>query len=305
MWRDFSGGRGEWTGLESVMLGQRSPFDVVALWEQGRAGPLDVPVAALLAPFAIPRQPIRLWGDALFDPVGAALAAVGLGLALRGARRDPDLRLLLLALAATVAPAFLSSYDRPSLIRLFGAPVPLALLAGVGFAWLQRSLWPARPRLAAAAGAAAIAVGGTLLFDAVNPRILRASWLGITIEALATERSPAAVALAHGGPHDLSWLHVGRVAREVPREPLPSLRFEGPESLEHAARAGVELLAWSPALEDDAKVTATVCERWPDAALYVLWDRPHLSRALLARPAGPDWSPALPAGRWERRGCTP
>jgi hypothetical protein len=189
---------------------------------------------------------------------------------------------------------------------MFGAPVPLALLAGVGFAWLQGALAPARPRAAAVLAVAAIALGGTLLFDVVNPRILRASWLGITIEALENERPrPAAVALAHGGSHDLSWLHVGRIAREVPREPLPSLRFEDAASLEHAARAEIELLAWSPALEADAKISAAVCARWPGAALYVLWDRPRLSRALVARPAGPGWSPALPAGRWERRACTP
>ena len=42
----------------------------------------------VLPPFAIPRTPLRLGGDCLFDPVGAAFAGLGLALAVRGARRE-------------------------------------------------------------------------------------------------------------------------------------------------------------------------------------------------------------------------
>ena len=62
----------------------------------------------------------------------AVLSAIGLAVCLRYARRD---RLAVLLLAFTVAalvPGFISSTDTPSLLRVFGAPVPLAVLAAIG-----------------------------------------------------------------------------------------------------------------------------------------------------------------------------
>jgi hypothetical protein len=304
MVREFTEGRGEWAGLESVLFGQRTPFDVPELWQAGRPGSLVVPLGALLSPFAIPRQPIRLWGDALFDPFGASLAAVAIVLLVQRVRRSPEARLALALLAAAVAPAFVSSYDRASLIRLFAAPVVLALFAGLGFEALRRTLAPIRPAVAALVTTLAIALGGTLLYDLVNPRILRTSWLGIAIETVDSPASRTRAGLVtYGGSWDLSWLHVGRIASQVPREPIPWLRFESAESLDLAAREGLELLLWSPALEEDARVSEAVCSRWPEAKLYTLWDRPHLSRAFAARRVDSTWQPPIPQERWEARRC--
>jgi hypothetical protein len=287
------------------MVGQRTPLDVPELWTAGRPGPLDVPIGALLAPFAIPRQAIRLWGDALLDPLGGALAAVGIAVAARRVARDGEARLRLLALAAALGPAFLSSYDRPSLMRLLGAPVVLALFAASGFEALRRLLGARRPALAAACATGAIALGGTLVFDVVNPRILRSSWLAIALESLEARHAsrPRAAMLTYGGELDLSWLHVDVIAAQVPREPVATLRFESEDGLARAERAGVGLLFWSPALERDQGVRAVVCARWPGARIYTISDRARLSTALAARLGDTDWEPAVAAARWVSRGC--
>jgi hypothetical protein len=304
---DYTEGRGDWIALESVLFGQRSPLDVPALWQSGRAGAIDIPLSALLAPFAIARQPIRLWGDALLDPVGGALAALGLALCARRARREAQARFVLLVLAAALLPAFVSSYDRASLTRLFAAPVILALLSGVGFRVLQRAFAPGRGRAAALVVTLCVSLGGTWLFDAANPRILRASWLSIALESLASHRAPRppAVLLSYGGALDLSWLHVGRIASHVPERPLPWLRFDGPPSLAAADEAGAGVLLWSPALEADAGISRAVCARWPRSTLYTLEDRPGRSRARAASLPGTAWAPSLPPTRWSAVRCPP
>src|SRR5262249_9716064 len=69
--------------MEGVILGQlpASASDMARALVVRR--PADTVLAALAAPFAHPRLSVRLWGDAIFDPIGAALMAVGMLSSLR------------------------------------------------------------------------------------------------------------------------------------------------------------------------------------------------------------------------------
>lgn len=309
MSEEFTRARGDWAGLEAVLLGQRDPYAVPELWKAGRVSRIDIAAGALLAPFAIPRTSLRALGDALFDPVGAGLAALGIALALRALRREPAARAVLLVLALGIAPAFASSYDRPSHTRLFVAQVPLAVLAALGFEALRRTLAPGvQPLRAAAAATAAVALGGALLFDVVNPRILAASSIGITARALRGATPPGdAALLVFPGPDDLSWLHEERILRSVADSPVKVVPFEGGASLFSRAAPGApaaEILFFSPGLEARLHVIESACTRWPRAALYELRDAAGLSRAFAVRPSGPGFIPALPAPRWRVVPCS-
>lgn len=309
---EFTRGRGEWAGLEAVLLGQRDPYAIPAIWQAGRPGVFDVALGSLLSPFAIPRTPLRAWGDTLFDPTAAALSALGILLALRAARREAAARAVLLVLLVGMVPAFASSYDRPSHTRLFVAQVPLAVLAAAGFEAIRRatvSKSGLAPRLATALAVAAIAVGGTLLFDVVNPRILAASSLSLTARAIG-DRLPegGAALLVFPGPDDLSWLHEERILRATAPGPVRIVPYEGPPSLASRAAPGTAAAEWiffSPGLDAHFGVTRKVCARWPRAALYELRDAAGLSRTYLARPAGPGSPPSLPATQVRRVGCGP
>ena len=78
--------------------------------------------------------------------------------------------LLLAFTVAALVPGFISSTDTPSLLRVFGAPVPLAVLAAIGFIAVSDQIASRRysggPLLAAVG---AICAGGMLIFDVVNP----------------------------------------------------------------------------------------------------------------------------------------
>lgn len=331
---DYVERQGQWASLESMLLGQRSPFapvvvdgEVTPIWVSGRRAWMDVPIGSLLAPFAVPRSAFRLWGDALFDPLGAALAAVGLASCAFSIRRSPGARLLLALLVVAILPASLASaYDRASLTRNLLLPVPIALLAGAGFGLLRRTLGiDHRPRLVTAAAVVAILTSGALLFDGVNPRILPASSLGLSVEAIgATPPAGGATLLDYGRPQTLDWLHTDRIGRFLPRHPIATRVYEGPRSLytDSGSLAG-EILLWSPALERDEQVARVLCERWPRTVLFEFVDRAGLSRALAARPAAPPlvdpdpsdphphephpndpgWQPALPPARWIAVDC--
>jgi hypothetical protein len=290
-----------------VLLGQRSPWeppDAADLWYAGRPGPLDVPLGALLAPWATPRTALRLWGDVYLEPLSSALALLAIVVCVRALRRERAAALPLLLLAVAVAPGFTSAYDRASLTRAIAVPVAIALLAGAGFEALRARLRLARPGRVAALACAAVALSGVFLFDRLNPRIVPASSNGIALRVLeAGAPSGGALLLAP----EFDWLHVERIARWAPRRPLPSRRYDGPESL-LAAPSGdapaAEVLFYSPALEVDQRIEHALCARWPGAALYRFSDRSGLSKVLAARPEGAGgWTPAWPADRLERLGC--
>lgn len=301
-------GRGEWAGLEAAVLGQRAPLDVDTSWAAGRPGRFDIALGSVLAPFAIPRTALRLWGDALFDPLGTVFAAVGVGVCVCDLRRRRTAVALLALFGLALAPGAIgSSFDRPSLTRMFLLPVPMALLAVVGFEASCRlaGAGPGRGWMAVVA-VVGVVVGGTVLFDVVTPRLLASSAVGIALRAVGAGGPPGgALFLRHG--HDrASWLHLETIAAEVGAQRLPVQPYRGMETLvalEAAGDRSPEVLLWSPGLEAESHVGTDVCARWPGATLYTLTDAPGLSRLLAARPAGEGWTPGLPAGQWRARQC--
>jgi len=294
--------------LDPGLLGQLP----LGVFEQARAAirwrPLDVVVGALLEPFANARLAIRLWGDAILDPLGAALLAVGLVTAVRALRRrDRTAPFLLAFYLLALAPAFVSPVDRVDIVHAVAFPVPAVLLAAAAFAGLRRALpWPAARRWAAPVVALLAAVGGSVLFDVVSPRILSASAPGVLFRALAPADADRVVVLDYppGSSPDVRWLFVGPMTAFGGPRPVGFLPWAGGElPLDDLAHEGKDLLAWSPGLEADLHATDAICRRRPDAVLYEAWDEARLGRVLLARLDGVEWTPRLPAARWRRTSC--
>lgn len=302
-----------WAALEAGLFGQMALAEILAL-NENRMSSLDVPwyriaLGAIVAPFAIPRTALRSWGDMLFDPLGTALAAVGLGLCLRWAGRD---RLALgccaLLLLAIVPGALGSSYDRTSATRMIYLPVPMAFLAAIGLEGLLsvgvRSRVRRWIRLSAVL---AVVAGGTYLFDFVNPRILAQSAMGLALRAIdGNQPRRGALWLRSPYEHDDKATNA-LILSEAGRSPLPRLSFEGPGSLSKpdATRSSfASVVFWSPGLEADAGVTRAICEHWSEATLYVIHDPVGQSRVHAAVLDDSNWIPELPSHRWERRKCT-
>jgi hypothetical protein len=299
----FTSGSGQILAITSSLFGQSSPSVVPAALITGRAGPLDVPVGAVLAPFATARTPIRLLGDAMLDPVGAVFMALGLACCLREIMRGGTATLLVAMAATGSLTALTSSGDYVSHTRFVAALVPFALFAAIGFDVLRRSFAGQR-RWAGLASvtAVAMAAGGVVLFDRVNPSILPASWLTVGLEAMGdASRDPPLVVLRHGRPETPTFLHTARIAHQLPHPPARSLsilEFERAE-LPRPEPSGVYL--WSPSLDTDEDVTAKICGRWPEAHVFSLVDRAGSFRALAA--AADGWRPAMAPERWTERSC--
>jgi hypothetical protein len=282
-------------------------------------GWLLVPISAVLAPFAISRWPLRLWGDALFEPFSAALAAFGLAVCLRHVRDRASL-ILMLFFAAALVPAFTSSYDRASILRLFAAPVPVAILAAAGSRALLRAIPRRTVRGAAIIGTViTIGISGTVLFDVVNVGILPASSLGLLARALFGPDLDNAGLLTSSGRDsrpgvppgrrywELDWLrhnhpYIDEIARCVPKRPIPLFDLD---LLEQWNPAGPEkrLVFWSPALQQTTAVSQRLCRRWPEATLYTVRDSTGLSRLYGARLVGDEWMPGVPREQWTTTRC--
>jgi hypothetical protein len=206
-----------------------------------------------------------------------------------------------------MAPALVASGNQVSHTRMTPALAPLALLVAVGFEALVRGQ-ATRVRRAWLAGvvAAAMAAGGLAIGLVVTPTILPSSWLAIAVEA-SDERAFALqpVALEYGiGENRIDWLNNAAIARLLPAAPIEVRTYsERDTSALARADAGARLHLWSPALESEVGVGRALCQRWPQAALYTLWDAPRRSRALAGLPAGDRWVPALPQGRWSVTTC--
>jgi hypothetical protein len=262
----------------------------------------------VLAPFAHPRIGIRLWGDAIFEPLGAALIAIGIVACVRAARRSSAARVLLAFFGAALCPAFVSPVDVVDIVHAVAIPVPAALLAAAGFAVIQRRLkWRGRRRRGAVAIATtAICVGGTVLFDVVNPRILSGSSHGIMFRALRVEDADRVVVLDYAkklGP-DVRWLMTGPVTAFAGPRPVGFFEYAGgPLPQEALAEERKDLLFWSPGLEDDLSVTRAVCAQWPESMLYEIWDEARLGRVYAAGVDARKWEPRAPRDRWRSWRC--
>jgi hypothetical protein len=77
-----------WLQLEAAVTGQLAPAEAQQMLYSGRGDEIDIIAGAALAPLAIPRTAIRLWGDALFDPVGGGLAVAAIAACLLALRRS-------------------------------------------------------------------------------------------------------------------------------------------------------------------------------------------------------------------------
>ncbi len=299
---------GAWLLLESILLGQRDPFDPPGpqgYWNSGAGGPLDVALGALLAPFATPRTAIRLWSDSLLEPVATALATVGLLAALRHAARSSGSRALLLVLGFCLLPGTLASaYDRASLLRNLFVPSILCVAAAGALSILPARAWEGRPGRAAAL-AAGLGLLGWLYFSASGLARLPESAVAIAIRAVGDTPPPGgAVWLDHRAEYGLDWLFVAPQLEQVGRGAIrrvPLEEFDATGGLGGRPRA--ELLLWSPGLEDNAHVAGTICRLWPGASLFVLLDRAGLNRAFAARPDGPGWRPQLDPRRFVEISC--
>jgi len=300
----FARGQGQLLGIMRVLLGQDSPLLAAASLSAGRAGALDVPLGAVLAPFAIARTPIRLLGDTLLDPAGTILLALGLALCLRDAYRQRIALLPPLLWLAGGATAVVASGDAVSHTRLVPALPALAWLSAIGFEALRRAFAPAaRGAPFTAVAVAASMLGGIVIFDRVNPSIVASSWGTIALEAVPRRGPDADVALVD---YDTTFLHTGKMAAQVPVEPLaflPAGSFEA--GVLNASTPPTRVYLWSPAVEAGGKVSERLCARWPETTLYVMRDRAGLSEAWAAAPPGRDWRPALDERRWVSRACAP
>ena len=301
---------------ERALQGQLSP--TIGDWTTDAPGWSVIPAGAVLSPFAIARSPLRLWGDVLFEPWSAGLSAVGLAICARHAVRNRVALALLAFVTAALLPGFVSSYDRPSLLRILGAPTALALMSAVGFVGALTTLHPvAVRRWAMMITTLAIAVSGTVLFDVVNPRILAASSIGLLVRAVDASELDGVALLTAGGRAfepdvdvrrrhwELDWLrahhpYVDEIVRCVPKRPIATIHFDRLERL-----AAYDIFFWSPAVEQTAGMTARLCNDWPDAALYTITDAAGLSRLYAARHRGPGWQPSLPQKQWTTGRCPP
>ena len=301
-------------GVETLQ-GQISPSAMT--WT--KVDPPGTPLllaATLVSPFATPRNSLRNWGDVVFEPLSAALCAIGLVLCLRQLFRSRGSLYLMAFLAAGFIPGFVSSYDRPSLTRIYGVTVPLAVLAAIGLLGLLAAARRLRWRVTMTT-AVAIGASGLLIFDVVNPRILSQSTWGLLMRSVDVAWLDRVAMLTAEGRAlnqnnvadnaqlwEADWLrhyhpYISELARCAPRHPVPIIAIQKPEELQ-----AYDLLFWNPALDQTIQITRRdICRLWPDAILYTIVDRAGLSRVYAAQIHGSDWRPSLPQKQWSTRSC--
>lgn len=296
----YASGRGQISAFVRILMGQDSPHGTLQAMSGGASHPLDVPLGALLSPFAIARSPLRLLGDVLLEPIATVLVAVGLALVVIAVRRDGRWWGPLVVIATSLAAGMTSAGDFVSFTRVAPMLGALALVASLGFASLRAAVAGTRSSVGTALlCVGAMAVSGTILFHVVNPRILPASWLATGLEALGPRRTVPATIVEDLGPPYFAWLNVRRIAALLPEAPVEARTQE--VLAEPGDRTGV--LLWSPAVEHDVGIADAVCRRWPGATLYDVRDRAGLFRARAAALPGVSWQPDVPASRWTATPC--
>lgn len=304
-----------WDGLVSIidasLIGQLGLRGLPPAWQNVEPRPFDAVAAALLGPFAHPRLAVRLWGDAIFDPVGGALIAVGIATCVRRARHSALAGILLLMLLASLSPAFVSPVDVVDITHAVALPVPAVLLAAIGFVVVVAAVPRATARATAwatAVGTLVVALGGTWLFDVVTPRVVGASAYGVMFQALRPELAERAVALTYGAGfvRPTKTLFAGPITAFGGPRPVGYLEYDGGElPADGLAAEGKDLVFWSHGFDQDVAVRTAVCAQWPGATLYEIWDVGHISRVYAARIGARPWEPELPADRWRAAPCPP
>jgi len=286
----YATARQSWVAMESVGFGLVPPSFAEFNLHVATSGPLDSIVGAILSPWATPRTPMRLWGDAIFEPVGAGLFALGLGVLLARARRCQFARCALLLVALAVLPAFVSSYDRSSLTRAFALPLLVALVAGFGHAWLERLVSLPYRRFIATALVATVIAGGTYLFDHVQPRILARSGLSTALAATqsATQECLPAALIVSAPQEERAHRPFVSALSSCPLE-LVTLGANATAVWSPLDDGG--LVYWTPGLEDELGVGARICSAHPHVRIWALSDESGFVPVFIA--AGPEssWRP--------------
>ena len=308
----YATGSTSYTAIQGVLLGQFSPMALRQATE-AMGHRLEIFAAALVTPWLTSPTPIRLWGDALFDPLGAALAAVGLVVAVRNARTAAGPRVVLLLLAAALAPGVVSNFDRPSATRMMALGVPVALLAAIGARRLaellaspgRRSVETKVRRMVETVVVVFVALGGTALFVRVTPSVVPASSLEILLEATREAGDSRLVMLDYvlkdgpDSPGRLDWFYFEETIAAVAPGRARVVTFRDDDALEGIRLGDGEVAGWSRAAEKDGSIGDAVCGRWPDATVWTLADRSGFSLAHLATgaeftaPSSPRWTSAL------------
>jgi hypothetical protein len=299
-----------WDGLISVidagLLGQIPIAATPAAYEGVVQRPFDIVVSALLAPFANARVAIRLWGDALFDPAGAVLLAVGLVACVRAARDRWLARVLLVTYAIVLAPAFVSPVDVANVAYAVVLPAAVALVAAAGAWVLVGDAGAGSSRGWVAVVLVAVVAGGSALFDGVNPRVLPASSFGTMFEVTDTAALDRVVVLGYGPGfvRPTKTLYTGPITAFAGRRPVGYLEYDaGPLPAAELAAERKDLVFWSHGYDGDVPIAETICTTWPDATLFEIRDRAGLGRVHAARLGDVPWEPRADAGRWQARGC--
>lgn len=288
-----------WAGIDAVALGQVPQLLMDSLGRAGRPERFDVALGMVLSPWLTPRTMIRFWGDSWFEPVGAALCALGIGACLGNVHRSGAARALLTFFVLTLVPGLVSSYDRPSLTRALALPCTIALLASVGAAWGMMGMRPRMQKWLAGSLAALAWLGGFYLFDVVRPRILGASPLALAIEATDAE-STCRAAIFLTLPEDP--FSEKTFAENVPRCRLRTVEIQRLEA--HLAPPHRQSRVYfSPGFEDHDAVAARICRLRPQARIFAIRDAAGLGSTFVAALSADDWVPPLDASRWRRFAC--
>lgn len=312
----YATGSTSYTAIQGVLLGQFSPM---ALRQASEAlgHRLEIFTAALVTPWLTSPTPIRLWGDALFDPLGAALAAVGLLVAIRRAGTEAGPRIVLLLLGAALAPGVVSNFDRPSATRMMALGVPVALLSAIGARRLADILAPLTRRggeaklrrTVEAVVAVLVAVGGTVLFVRVTPSVVPASSLEILLEATREAGGQRLVMLDYvlregpDTPGRLDWFYFEETIAAVAPGRARVLAYHSDAVLDEVRLGDGEVAGWSRAAEKDGSIGDAVCRHRPDATVWTLADRSGFSLAHLATGAGFTTPSSPPWTSLSRRDC--
>ena len=299
---EISGTVWPWSVVEQIFYEQHAPLlgqeQAGALERTGYANRVDIAISGLLSPFLSPRTAIRLLGDQLLEPLTAALTAVGLLLASRAGRRGWAWISLWVWMQLPVIAT--TNYDRISPLRDLALPVVSAPFVVMAVESLGLVITASALPVVIAAVAA---VSGAVVLTEIQPRTLAASAVEILLEAAGREPDPKALVMLELLAVESQDVKLSAF-RRPPRTAL--YRHRGDLAAIAASDAATRAIFWSPMLEVECDLASAICGLWPNATVYTVYDRAHLSRTFaVAIGSGASWVPLLAPERWEARPCTP